>query len=325
MDLPFENQRHSALSFLGGQFKNAAERWSIIEKEAFAIVECCTRLEYLLLREQGFRLFADHRNLLFLFDPAYRPSEMKKYKEDKLERWALRLHAFPFTLEHITGEKNVWADMLSRWAAPRKNQHLENKCLRVQRVRDNTFVRPFTGVRPLQAEEFQWPDMFEIKQIQQKVLTENKFKPNSIVENTKRLNTQLDRNDGLIKLKGTKIIWIPLEAKNLQTRLMVIAHAGSAGHRGEEKMTLLYKIRGWPSQRCTKRAITQSNRRKPPKDPIFSYFCRAVAKKLPKLYKVYVCTQQAGTIHVNVKLVSKEQNTAIAVSVEHWEHTCICT
>jgi hypothetical protein len=37
--------------------------------KAYAIVETCKRLEYLLLRERGFHLFTDHRNLQYIFNP----------------------------------------------------------------------------------------------------------------------------------------------------------------------------------------------------------------------------------------------------------------
>ncbi len=88
-----EEQRHEPLFFLGGQFKASSRHWAIIEKEAFAIVESCTRLDYLLQREAGFRIYADHKNLVYLFDPQYRPAAVKKFTEEKLQHWALRLNA----------------------------------------------------------------------------------------------------------------------------------------------------------------------------------------------------------------------------------------
>ena len=60
--------------------------------------------------------------MIFLFDPNYRPVSIKKYTEAKLERWAIKLHDFPFQIEHIDGESNVWADLISRWAAPEKGE-----------------------------------------------------------------------------------------------------------------------------------------------------------------------------------------------------------
>jgi len=66
---PREAQEHEPLAFLSGSFKGASSRWPIVEKEAFAIVETCKRMEYLLLRERGFHLYTDHRNLQYIFDP----------------------------------------------------------------------------------------------------------------------------------------------------------------------------------------------------------------------------------------------------------------
>ena len=121
VDKKIEDQRHEPLHFLGGQFKDSSKHWAIIEKEAFAIVESCTRLDYLLQRPAGFRIYADHRNLVFLFDPLYRPTAVKKFTEEKLQRWAMRLYAFPFTIEHVSGEDNVWADLLTRWGSAGAN------------------------------------------------------------------------------------------------------------------------------------------------------------------------------------------------------------
>jgi hypothetical protein len=66
---PLKDQVHQPLAFLSGSFKGAASRWPIVEKEAYAIVETCKRLKYLLLRERGFHLFTDHRNLQYIFNP----------------------------------------------------------------------------------------------------------------------------------------------------------------------------------------------------------------------------------------------------------------
>jgi hypothetical protein len=118
LNLPVADQDHTPLQFLGGKFTKNKLNWSVCEKEAYAIVESCLRLEYLLLRPSGFKIFTDHRNLLYIFDPKYRSADVKKYTAAKLQRWALRLHAFSYTIEHISGDANVWADLLSRWASP---------------------------------------------------------------------------------------------------------------------------------------------------------------------------------------------------------------
>jgi hypothetical protein len=88
---PLKDQGHQPLAFLSGSFKGAASRWPIVEKEAYAIVETCKRLEYLLLRERGFHLFTDHRNLQYIFNPTSVNGTVAKYQADKLQRWSMVL------------------------------------------------------------------------------------------------------------------------------------------------------------------------------------------------------------------------------------------
>ena len=79
----------------------------------------------------------------------------------------------------------------------------------------------FAGVRPLHASDFVWPDDAEIRDLQQQYKTTEQVLPGTYVD-----------TEGLIRYIGTKVIWVPREANNLQLRLMVIAHSACAGHRG---------------------------------------------------------------------------------------------
>ena len=107
----------------------------------------------------------------------------------------------PFTIEHVSGEDNVWADLLTRWgsasssharscrtnrvstlvdpavphqnwvsgvARPQKPRHVcpENKSVDLP-SRKRAYVE-FAGVRPLHQSEFVWPDVIELKNLQQK-------------------------------------------------------------------------------------------------------------------------------------------------------------
>ncbi|GMF66728.1 unnamed protein product [Phytophthora fragariaefolia] len=76
---PLAEQRHEPLAFLSGHFRGASHRWPTIEKEAFAMMESCRRLEYLLLRPRGFRLYTDHRNLVYIFNPYAVDGNMQRY------------------------------------------------------------------------------------------------------------------------------------------------------------------------------------------------------------------------------------------------------
>ncbi len=52
-----------------------------------------------------------------LTHPLQRPN-VARHIVHKTQRWALRLAEFNFTVEHIPGAFNTWADLLTRWAAP---------------------------------------------------------------------------------------------------------------------------------------------------------------------------------------------------------------
>jgi Reverse transcriptase (RNA-dependent DNA polymerase)/RNase H-like domain found in reverse transcriptase len=53
LDLPHADQRHGPLAFLSGSFVTTMRRWSVIEKEAYAVLASCERLDWLLLSQEG--------------------------------------------------------------------------------------------------------------------------------------------------------------------------------------------------------------------------------------------------------------------------------
>ena len=91
--LPVVDQDHEPLAFLSGAFKGASLRWSTVEKEGYAIIASCKRLDYLLQRPGGFIICTDHRNLQYIFgvEPAL---NQPRYLADKLARWAVILSGF---------------------------------------------------------------------------------------------------------------------------------------------------------------------------------------------------------------------------------------
>jgi len=151
------------LAFLSGAFRGASSRWAIFEKEAFAVVEAVKRLDYLLLRPGGFRLLTDHRNLQYMFNPAGQGrSPMAKYQADKLQRWALVLSTFPYSIETLPGEANVWADLLSRWGAAAPDVALASQLLRVCALHR---VAPTT-----KDGGFEWPTKEHVVELQRAAL-----------------------------------------------------------------------------------------------------------------------------------------------------------
>ncbi len=114
--LPFKDQRHEPLGFLSGRFNATQSRWAIIEKEAFAVMACCERMRWLLATTDGFDLYTDHNNLIFIFDPLSIIPDLTAGSVRKVLRWAVSLSWFNYVCYHISGQDNVWADLIGRWS-----------------------------------------------------------------------------------------------------------------------------------------------------------------------------------------------------------------
>lgn len=205
-DKAIEERKHEPLGFMSGSFKGAQEKWSTIEKEAFAIVYPVQRWDYMLRRAGGFKIYTDHRNLEYIFRPE--SMNVKRYTADKLQRWVMILGGFHYEIHHIDGERNVLGDMFSRWAAPQSTG--------IVRV-----VKRLYSVPPLNYSGdvgFEWPTMERIRNVQR--------------EHTAEAPSSMTRDaTGLWKDENGRI-WIPDAAVELQFRLCCIAHSGAAGHRG---------------------------------------------------------------------------------------------
>ena len=98
-----------------GEFKSIAyasrslidveTRYSQAEKEGLGIVWGCEKFQLYLLGMK-FELLTDHKPLERIFNPRHKTSA-------RIERWALRLQPFLFTIRHISG-KNKPTYILSR-------------------------------------------------------------------------------------------------------------------------------------------------------------------------------------------------------------------
>jgi hypothetical protein len=234
-NVPVHEQHHELLVCMGGTFTGAQRHWSVIEKEAFPIVTACDKLTYLLLRPKGFRMYCDHRNLIHVFAPAH---EVKKHVRGKLLRWAMKLTEHRYEIEHIEGVKNVWADMVSRWAGTNRTNNAAVKSVRRKRGRaavgetqnSPREVRFRMTLRPFQGEDFDWPDVDAIAASQQKHIT---VKPRGLAKGEHDLWCSSDR------------IWIPEPDRELSYRILVTAHCGPQGHRGRDTLMATVQRRFW--------------------------------------------------------------------------------
>jgi hypothetical protein len=224
LDLPSDGQRHEPLAFLSGSFTGAMSRWPIIEKEAYAIIASCNRLEWLLQRSDGFSLFTDHHNLLYVFNPNGTHGSHSAHSAAKLIRWALRLSSYRYTIEHVPGIDNVWSDMLTRWAAPPPIARISTLML--------------APVAPNLDPSFSWPTAAEIRLIQDAARIGLAIEDDAA--------THLANNDLYRMASGQ--VWIPAAAHDLQLRICIVAHTGPGGHRGVSTTTASVEaLFSWPT------------------------------------------------------------------------------
>lgn len=195
-------QDHEPLAFLSGFFKGHAARWSIVEKEAFAVVEAMSRLDFMMaLREV--HVFTDHANLTYIFDPYGNHPGINRQVANKLIRWALRLSSYRYVIEYLPGEENMWADILTRWGV--------SPAAKAARSTIAALYAPIDMGR----EEYDWPTKEHIVTCQGR---HRDTKPGNVCV----VNGMWVDEDGRS--------WIP-DDNALRLRLMIAAHAGWNGHR----------------------------------------------------------------------------------------------
>lgn len=63
------NHEHSLLGFLSGRFDATQLGCSVLKKESYAVLTTLKRMHWIVANSDGFDLYTDHNNLIFLFDP----------------------------------------------------------------------------------------------------------------------------------------------------------------------------------------------------------------------------------------------------------------
>ena len=126
------------------------------------------------------------------------------------------LARYDYTIMHISGERNCWGDLLTRW-------------VNVPAVAVRAVV-----VFASSAPDDTMPSKDAIDEVQHQARAAS----DAMVRGASSLTTSTGRatknNEDLFRvgLDGPDVSWIPEQAKEMQTRLMVCAHMKEAGHRG---------------------------------------------------------------------------------------------
>ena len=94
------------IAFVSKKYSETEQRYSVAEKETYAIVFTLSRFRFYLLANT-FTLYTDHKGLCVLNDGTY--------KNDRIARWSLILQNFKFEVVYLKGKDNIVSDYLSRY------------------------------------------------------------------------------------------------------------------------------------------------------------------------------------------------------------------
>ena len=126
-----------------------------------------TKLDYLTMGLLV-HISTDHANLLQLYDPEGSRYHIPRYAMNKMMRWATKLSALNYVIEHIPGDENVWADMLSRWG--------NHQSTGIQAIRVKMGSLVLAPVSPSLNEDYDWPRMADIIAAQPTSLAKSKWR-----------------------------------------------------------------------------------------------------------------------------------------------------
>jgi len=115
--------RERPISYGGRGLRSSEVNWTISELEALAIVEG-TRHYHQYLAGRPFVIVTDHVSLTYL--------NSLKAGRDRLQRWAIHLQGYTFTVKYKPGKKLTHADGLSRREYPPSETVIDKEALDVE-------------------------------------------------------------------------------------------------------------------------------------------------------------------------------------------------
>lgn len=127
----------------------------------------------------------------------------------KTQLWALRLAEVHFTVEHIPGESNIWADIFSRWA------NADHDLCSARRIA-SLIVSLITNDIP----DLPSIEVIEVSQLKCPPLKETAF-------------SLTDHKGHQVWANAKYEMYIPADDTELQTRICIAAHSGLDGHRSK--------------------------------------------------------------------------------------------
>lgn len=126
----------------------------------------------------------------------------------KVLRWAVFLSQFQYRIEHVDGDDNTMAYIMIRCMCGYRGKHATIRRV-TYRILENAYV-PFP-----ESKNFEWPTVNQMRKAKVKHAA-----------NRRKEATQ----EGNFLCRFRNYTWVPDQADDLQLRLLIVAHCGTAGH-----------------------------------------------------------------------------------------------
>ena len=208
------------ISYASRTLRDVERRYSQTEKEALAIVWGCERFE-LYLYGKDFEVISDHKPLQMMFAPTSKPPA-------RVERWALRLQPYKFTVVHVPG-KEMPADVLSR--LPMKLKEMGNLGEEYAYLMTMHAVPRAMTAKQIERESADDPDL---ERVREAIQTGNWLGCDPGYRNVKGELSVM----GQVVLRGTRIV-MPFK---LRAETLRLAHEG---HQGIVKTKARLRSKVW--------------------------------------------------------------------------------
>lgn len=82
-----------------------------MKNESFTVMDTLQCLQLLATLPDGFYLYTDHNNLIYIFEPLSLMTDIGIDAVRKLLSWAVRIPTHNYVSVHIPGGDNTWADL----------------------------------------------------------------------------------------------------------------------------------------------------------------------------------------------------------------------
>lgn len=114
----FQDWHRPPVAFVSVSFKDFTSLWFTAGHEYYAVLTSFTRLAHICAACSVFLLITDHKHITYMLSPFKFNSNVACDVAQKTHRWALQLARLNYVVEPVFGDCNIWAEMLTQWAAP---------------------------------------------------------------------------------------------------------------------------------------------------------------------------------------------------------------